>query len=141
MLTDGVIAGKVFYATAPEKFTFQEAFDKCRSLGARLATTGELYLAWKDGMDMCSAGWLGDRSVRYPISRARPNCGGNLVGVRTVYLYPNQTGYPHPDSRYDAICYSGECAGLGAEHCSARQPRAAPCPEEPLASLLLGGMV
>lgn len=109
MLTDGLIAGKVFYATAPEKFTFQEAFDKCRSLGARLATTGELYLAWKDGMDMCSAGWLADRSVRYPISRARPNCGGNLVGVRTVYLYVNQTGYPHPDSRYDAICYSGEC--------------------------------
>ncbi|NXE90422.1 PGCA protein, partial [Menura novaehollandiae] len=102
--------GKVFYATAPEKFTFQEAFDKCRSLGARLATTGELYLAWKDGMDMCSAGWLADRSVRYPISRARPNCGGNLVGVRTVYLYVNQTGYPHPDSRYDAICYSGDDA-------------------------------
>ncbi|NWI57147.1 PGCA protein, partial [Calyptomena viridis] len=100
--------GKVFYATAPEKFTFQEAFDKCRSLGARLATTGELYLAWKDGMDMCSAGWLGDRSVRYPISRARPNCGGNLVGVRTVYLHINQTGYPHPDSRYDAICYTGD---------------------------------
>ncbi|NXI68654.1 PGCA protein, partial [Anseranas semipalmata] len=100
--------GKVFYATSPEKFTFQEAFDKCRSLGARLATTGELYLAWKDGMDMCSAGWLADRSVRYPISRARPNCGGNLVGVRTVYLYVNQTGYPHPHSRYDAICYSGD---------------------------------
>ncbi|XP_026712226.1 aggrecan core protein isoform X1 [Athene cunicularia] len=100
--------GKVFYATAPEKFTFQEAFDKCHSLGARLATTGELYLAWKDGMDMCSAGWLADRSVRYPISRARPNCGGNLVGVRTVYLYVNQTGYPHPHSRYDAICYSGD---------------------------------
>ncbi|KFQ06756.1 Aggrecan core protein [Leptosomus discolor] len=100
--------GKVFYASAPEKFTFQEAFDKCRSLGARLATTGELYLAWKDGMDMCSAGWLADRSVRYPISRARPNCGGNLVGVRTVYLYVNQTGYPHPHSRYDAICYRGD---------------------------------
>ncbi|NXG16720.1 PGCA protein, partial [Grallaria varia] len=100
--------GKVFYATAPEKFTFQEAFDKCHSLGARLATTGELYLAWKEGMDMCSAGWLADRSVRYPISRARPNCGGNLVGVRTVYLYVNQTGYPHPDSRYDAICYGGD---------------------------------
>ncbi|XP_067412207.1 aggrecan core protein [Emydura macquarii macquarii] len=100
--------GEVFYATSSEKFTFQEAAEMCFSLGARLATTGELYLAWKGGMDVCSAGWLADRSVRYPISKARPNCGGNLVGVRTVYLHVNQTGYPHPHSRYDAICYTGE---------------------------------
>ncbi|KAM6180838.1 aggrecan core protein isoform 2-T2 [Erethizon dorsatum] len=100
--------GEVFYATSPEKFTFQEAASECRRLGARLATTGQLYLAWQGGMDMCSAGWLADRSVRYPISKARPNCGGNLLGVRTVYLHANQTGYPDPSSRYDAICYTGE---------------------------------
>ncbi|KAM4831611.1 aggrecan core protein isoform 4-T4 [Urocitellus parryii] len=100
--------GEVFYATAPEKFTFQEAANECKRLGARLATTGQLYLAWQGGMDMCSAGWLADRSVRYPISKARPNCGGNLLGVRTVYLHANQTGYPDPSSRYDAICYTGE---------------------------------
>ncbi|XP_060550798.1 LOW QUALITY PROTEIN: aggrecan core protein [Pantherophis guttatus] len=98
--------GKVFYATSAEKFTFSEAAEKCHSLGARLATTGELYLAWKDGMDVCSAGWLADRSVRYPINKPSPICGGNLVGVRTVYLYVNQTGYPYPHSRYDAICYT-----------------------------------
>nr|XP_060473673.1 aggrecan core protein isoform X2 [Panthera onca] len=100
--------GEVFYATSPEKFTFQEAANECRRLGARLATTGQLYLAWQSGMDMCSAGWLADHSVRYPISKARPNCGGNLLGVRTVYLHANQTGYPDPSSRYDAICYTGE---------------------------------
>uniref|UniRef100_A0A8C3YJ92 Aggrecan core protein n=1 Tax=Catagonus wagneri TaxID=51154 RepID=A0A8C3YJ92_9CETA len=100
--------GEVFYATSPEKFTFQEAASECRRLGARLATTGQLYLAWQGGMDVCSAGWLADRSVRYPISKARPNCGGNLLGVRTVYLHANQTGYPDPASRYDAICYTGE---------------------------------
>lgn len=104
---DCVLPGEVFYATSPEKFTFQEAASECRRLGARLATTGQLYLAWQGGMDMCSAGWLADRSVRYPISQARPNCGGNLLGVRTVYLHANQTGYPDPSSRYDAICYTG----------------------------------
>jgi len=97
--------GRVFYSFSVEKFSFFEAGDQCGNLGARLATTGELYLAWRGGMDVCSAGWLGDRSVRYPINVARPQCGGGLLGVRTVYLHPNQTGYPYLDSRYDAICY------------------------------------
>ncbi|XP_044135402.1 aggrecan core protein isoform X1 [Bufo gargarizans] len=104
--------GEVFYATSAEKFTFDEAEKQCEDLGARLATTGELYLAWQTGMDVCSAGWLADRSVRYPIAFARPNCGGNLVGVRTVYLHPNQTGYPDPLSRYDAICYKDDADNI-----------------------------
>ncbi|XP_034735311.1 aggrecan core protein isoform X1 [Etheostoma cragini] len=99
------MSGRVFYSMSVEKFTFYEAGDQCAKLGARLATTGELYLAWKAGMDVCNAGWLADRSVRYPINIARPQCGGGLLGVRTVYLFPNQTGYPYPDSRYDAVCF------------------------------------
>lgn len=79
----------------------------CSKHGAQLATTGQLYLAWQGGMDVCNAGWLRDRSVRYPINIPRPQCGGGLLGVRTVYLHTNQTGYPLPESRYDCFCYTG----------------------------------
>ncbi|KAK1802246.1 hypothetical protein P4O66_021905, partial [Electrophorus voltai] len=102
------MTGRVFFAMSPETFTFTEAEAQCVKWGAKLATTGQLYLAWKGGMDMCNAGWLADGSVRYPINIARPQCGGGLLGVRTVYRFPNQTGYPLPDSRYDAICYTEE---------------------------------
>uniref|UniRef100_A0A8C1JA27 Aggrecan core protein n=1 Tax=Cyprinus carpio TaxID=7962 RepID=A0A8C1JA27_CYPCA len=130
------MTGKVFHTTSPNKFTFEEAEAECAKLGAKLATTGQLYLAWKGGMDVCNAGWLADRSVRYPINIPRPQCGGGLLGVRTVYLFPNQTGYPLSDSRYDAFCYSaslnpcepnpcgaGVCSlkdGVGICHCPPR---------------------
>eukprot|EP00066_Takifugu_rubripes_P018853 XP_011608119.1 PREDICTED: aggrecan core protein-like isoform X3 [Takifugu rubripes] len=109
------MTGRVFHTTSAEKFTFSEAVVACSKRRAQLANTGQLYLAWQGGMDVCNAGWLGDRSVRYPINIRRPQCGGGLLGVRTVYLYTNQTGYPLPESRYDAFCYteSFEVEGSG----------------------------
>uniref|UniRef100_A0A3B4EZL1 Aggrecan a n=1 Tax=Pundamilia nyererei TaxID=303518 RepID=A0A3B4EZL1_9CICH len=103
------MTGRVFYTATAEKFTFSEAVLACSNKGAQLATTGQLYLAWQGGMDVCNAGWLADRSVRYPINIRRPQCGGGLIGVRTVYLHANQTGYPLPE--FDAYCFRGnsEC--------------------------------
>ncbi|XP_067827491.1 aggrecan core protein isoform X2 [Heptranchias perlo] len=100
------LQGNVFYITTNGRYAFKEAMEACLDKGAQLATTGHLYMAWKDGMDQCNTGWLADGSVRYPISKRRPNCGGNLIGVRTVYRYPNQTGYPDPLTRHDAYCFS-----------------------------------
>uniref|UniRef100_A0A3Q2YP12 Aggrecan a n=1 Tax=Hippocampus comes TaxID=109280 RepID=A0A3Q2YP12_HIPCM len=102
------MTGRVFHITSAEKFTFSEAELACSTKGAILATTGQLYLAWQGGMDICNAGWLGDRSVRYPINIRRPQCGGGLLGVRTVYLHTNQTGYPLLQAPYDAFCYTGK---------------------------------
>uniref|UniRef100_A0A667Z9M0 Aggrecan core protein n=1 Tax=Myripristis murdjan TaxID=586833 RepID=A0A667Z9M0_9TELE len=106
------MTGKVFYTGSTAKFTYAEAVEACSKQGAQLATTGQLYLAWQGGMDVCNAGWLADKSVRYPINIRRPQCGGGLIGVRTVYLHTNQTGYPLLDSHYDAFCYTEAGSGV-----------------------------
>ncbi|XP_042640919.1 brevican core protein isoform X2 [Tyto alba] len=99
------LPGEIFLETTPEKFTLEEAAARCRVLGAELASTGQLYAAWSAGLDACSPGWLADGSVRYPIVTPRERCGGALPGVKTIFLFRNQTGFPDARSRYDAYCF------------------------------------
>ncbi|XP_077645003.1 neurocan core protein [Lonchura striata] len=105
------LRGTVFHASEPGRFTWQGARRHCRSRGAALATTGQLHLAWRAGLDRCDPGWLADGSVRYPILRPRSKCGGEAPGVRTLYQFPNRTGFPPAASRFDAYCY--KAAGHG----------------------------
>ncbi|XP_069734396.1 neurocan core protein isoform X2 [Phaenicophaeus curvirostris] len=104
------LRGTVFYATMPGRFTWQGARWHCRSRGASLATTGQLYLAWREGLDQCDPGWLADGSVRYPIRFPRKRCGGDASGVRTLYQFPNRTGFPPATSKFDAYCYKADAA-------------------------------
>ncbi|XP_064355008.1 brevican core protein isoform X2 [Dromaius novaehollandiae] len=99
------LAGEIFLETAPDKFTLEEAEARCQALGAELASTGQLYAAWSGGLDACSPGWLADGSVRYPIVAPRERCGGSLPGVKTIFVFRNQTGFPDAHSRYDAYCF------------------------------------
>lgn len=101
------LLGEVFHSTVPEKLSLATASTHCHSLGAQLATVGQLYLAWQAGLDQCDPGWLADGSVRYPINVPRKNCGGDEPGVRTVYNNPNRTGFPDTTALYDAYCYRG----------------------------------
>ncbi|XP_047443675.1 neurocan core protein [Mugil cephalus] len=109
------LQGDVFHSTVPEKLSLATASTHCHSLGAQLATVGQLYLAWQAGLDQCDPGWLADGSVRYPINVPRRNCGGDEPGVRTVYNNPNRTGFPDTTALFDAYCYRAhQLAGVQA---------------------------
>uniref|UniRef100_H3DJH6 Brevican n=1 Tax=Tetraodon nigroviridis TaxID=99883 RepID=H3DJH6_TETNG len=100
--------GVVFLDPVPQKLSFDDAQAYCRSVGAELASTAQLYLAWREGLDHCSPGWLSDGSVRYPITSPRDRCGGPRAGVRTLYRFRNQTGFPDPHSLHDVYCFKGD---------------------------------
>ncbi len=100
-------AGEVFHDSIPQQLSFDEAQSYCRAAGAELATTAQLYFAWREGLDRCSPGWLSDGSVRYPIITPRERCGGPQAGVKTLYRFHNQTGFPQPSSLHDVYCFKG----------------------------------
>ncbi|XP_056157825.1 brevican core protein-like [Lampris incognitus] len=101
----GKIDGEVFHDPIPQQLSLDEARSYCKSAGARLATTGQLHLAWSEGLDRCSPGWLSDGSVRYPIVTPRERCGGPQAGVKTLYRFSNQTGFLEPSSLHDVYCF------------------------------------
>nr|XP_046247075.1 neurocan core protein [Scatophagus argus] len=124
------LQGEVFHSIVPEKLSLATASTHCHSLGAQLATVGQLYLAWQAGLDQCDPGWLADGSVRYPINVPRKNCGGDEPGVRTVYSNPNRTGFPDTTALFDAYCYRAhQPAGVQAAEAQALHQTANPSAE------------
>lgn len=102
------VSGEVFYAPVSNKMTFEEASMECKRRKAVLATPGQLHAAWRQGLDRCDYGWLSDGSARHPVSVPRIQCGGGLIGVRTMYRYRNQTGFPEPTKKLGAYCFKGK---------------------------------
>ncbi|XP_059403149.1 versican core protein-like [Carassius carassius] len=101
------LEGNVFFAPTMRKMTLDEAKAECESMNAELASPGQLHAAWRQGLDRCDYGWLSDGSARHPVSIPRSQCGGGLLGVRTMYRYQNQTGFPDPSMRLGAYCFKG----------------------------------
>ncbi|XP_074473101.1 versican core protein isoform X2 [Sebastes fasciatus] len=101
--------GDVFHPpSVRDKLTLQQSRDECEKHDAVLASPGQLFAAWRAGLNRCDYGWLADGSVRYPVTVPRQQCGGGLLGVRTLYKYDNQTGYPDPTERHALYCFKAK---------------------------------
>uniref|UniRef100_A0A3Q2CUN8 Versican a n=1 Tax=Cyprinodon variegatus TaxID=28743 RepID=A0A3Q2CUN8_CYPVA len=102
------LQGEVFYPSSlTDKITWQEAKEECERHDAVLASPGQLHAAWMAGLNRCDYGWLSDGSVRYPVTVPKVQCGGGMLGVRTLYKYNNQTGFPDPTEKHGAFCFKG----------------------------------
>lgn len=104
----GHISGKVYYSPVRHKMTFEEASKECLKENAVLANPGQLHAAWRLGLDRCDYGWLSDGSARHPVAVPKMQCGGGLLGVRTMYRFKNQTGFPEPATMLGAYCFKGK---------------------------------
>ncbi|XP_016342885.1 versican core protein [Sinocyclocheilus anshuiensis] len=103
----GKLQGEVFFTAADARMTLAEAREECERQDAVLASPGHLHAAWRAGLDRCDFGWLSDGSARYPISLPRQQCGRGQLGVRTMYRFLNQTGFPLPSEKLGAFCFKG----------------------------------
>ncbi|MGH0173643.1 UNVERIFIED_CONTAM: hypothetical protein FKN15_066129 [Acipenser sinensis] len=93
------VKGQVFFIKG--RMSFQEASASCEAQGSEVARVGQLYAAWRfSWLDRCDGGWLEDGSVRFPVTAARPLCGGlPHPGVRSL-------GFPDKELRvYGVYCY------------------------------------
>uniref|UniRef100_A0A8C0WSI8 Neurocan core protein n=1 Tax=Castor canadensis TaxID=51338 RepID=A0A8C0WSI8_CASCN len=104
------VTGVVFhYRAARDRYalTFAEAQEACRFSSATIAAPRHLQAAFEDGFDNCDAGWLSDRTVRYPITQSRPGCYGDRSSLPGVRSY----GRRDPQELYDVYCFARELGG------------------------------
>lgn len=94
------LAGHFYFLPHVTKLTYDEAAAACRRDGARMATVGHMYAAWKlSGYDRCDAGWLADGSVRYPVASPRPRCSPTRPAVGFL-------GFPDKKQKlYGVYCF------------------------------------
>ncbi|XP_078603667.1 uncharacterized protein LOC144877582 [Branchiostoma floridae x Branchiostoma japonicum] len=83
--------GHIFHITSPAgsyKYDYEEAVQACAEQNASVASYHQLYEAWQDGLELCSCGWLSDRTSRYPMQAGRHGCGDGRK-INTCSWAPN----------------------------------------------------
>nr|XP_057909017.1 brevican core protein isoform X2 [Doryrhamphus excisus] len=104
------VKGLVFHhrdASNSHSFTFERARQACQAIGAQIATPEQLLASFHSGYERCRAGWVSDRSVRYPIWEPRDGCLGNADGLPEV----RNAETLELEQVFDVYCYVGDIAG------------------------------
>ncbi|XP_063067186.1 pancreatic secretory granule membrane major glycoprotein GP2-like [Engraulis encrasicolus] len=97
------VSGEVIYPLN-KYMTLEEATTRCESLGAVLASPGQLWAAWREGLRTLWLiyGWLSDGSTRYVISLSKSLSTGRPSGVHT---FSGEHAFPSPNQRAGVYCY------------------------------------
>ncbi|KAK1790852.1 hypothetical protein P4O66_014704, partial [Electrophorus voltai] len=104
------VTGAVFhYAVPTERYalSFAEARRACEQNSARVASPEQLWAAFHSGTDSCSAGWLSDQTVRYPVQKPELGCYGHVEYSRGVRNY----GKRDPSDLFDVYCFASDMRG------------------------------
>uniref|UniRef100_A0A8B9K9U2 Stabilin 2 n=1 Tax=Astyanax mexicanus TaxID=7994 RepID=A0A8B9K9U2_ASTMX len=102
----------VFHYRSPlgvYKLNYTQAQESCQQEGGTIATYVQLSYAQQAGYSMCSAGWLAEKRVGYPMSYSRPACGFGHVGIVD---YGTQTDL---SKNWDTFCYRIKASTAGQE--------------------------
>lgn len=105
-LSTGVVF-PYFLSLGRYSLNFQNAKKACKDQDAIVASSDQLYDAWRDGLDWCNAGWLNDGSVQYPIVKPREPCGGKntVPGLRNY-------GIKDKKNMFDVFCFTSYYKGM-----------------------------
>ncbi|XP_077976929.1 aggrecan core protein-like [Glandiceps talaboti] len=117
-----IVGGEIFHSNGVGRYTlnYEQAKKECTKYNAVIATYNQLHEAWENGLEECSAGWLRDGSVRYPMHTVLRSCGSSIGVV--------DWGFKDKSATYDVYCFK-------------YIPSASTAGEIPITSIVGGGII
>jgi hypothetical protein len=100
-------AGSEVFHIPQNKYDYESASEKCRSMNARLATYDEVEKAYTNGANWCSYGWSADQMALFPIQKAVFNELKGIPGHEHDCGRPGVNGgyMPKKNDKYGVNCF------------------------------------
>ena len=103
-----------------QRYTYPEAYEKCKAYGAELATYNQLVDAYKKGANWCSKGWVKGQMALYPVQEAhwdkvQENEDDNARIVCGLEAGINGGYHQNKNLQFGVNCYGDKRAPVGDE--------------------------